>query len=63
MVVFVSLLTVFTILTFLITNKGVDAGPGLNVRVFLTTVGSITGPLTGASPESFRNAVYSFRLL
>ena len=48
LVIFIVMLSVFTFLTFLITNAGLDDGPKHYLFVFLTSLFSITGPLTGA---------------
>ena len=56
------MLGVFTILTFLITNAGVDQGPDHNARVLQTTLGTITGPLTGAISRGFQRCCLEFSL-
>ena len=60
--VFALMLVVFMALTFLITNAGVDDGPEHNFRVFLATVGTITGPLTGAIARGFQGCCLRFSL-
>lgn len=52
---FLALLAVFTVLTFVITNAGVDNNPDHNTRVVQATVGTITGPLTGAIARGFQS--------
>lgn len=61
-IVFVGMLVVFTILTFLITNAGVDKGSEHNARVLQATVGTITGPLTGAISRGFQDCCLGFSL-
>lgn len=61
-IVFASLLTGFTLLTFLATNAGVDQGSEHNLRVLQTTVGTITGPLTGAISRGFQGCCVRFSL-
>jgi hypothetical protein len=61
-VVFASMLLVFTALTFLITNAGVDQGAEHNIRVVQTTAGTITGPLTGAISRGFQGCCLRFSL-
>jgi len=60
--VFVGMLVVFMVLTFLITNVGVDDGPGHYASVFFTTMGTITGPLTGAISRGFQGCCLRFSL-
>lgn len=48
LIVFGVILAVFTILTFLITDAGLDDGPRHYLFVLLTSLFTITGPLTGA---------------
>ena len=62
MIVFTVMLVVFMVLTFLITNAGVDDGPEHNTRVFLATSGTITGPLTGAISSDFQGCCLRFSL-
>ncbi len=62
-IVFIVLLVAFTVLTFLITNAGLDDGPEHGPRVFLTTLGTITGPLTGAISRGFQGCCLRFSLL
>ena len=54
MFVFAFMLAVFMVLTCLITNVGVDDGPGHYAFVVLSTLGTITGPLTGAISRGFQ---------
>jgi len=61
-VVFVAMLVVFTVLTFLMTNAGVDKGADHNTRVVQSTVGTITGPLTGAISRGFQGCCLRFSL-
>ena len=61
-IVFACLLAVFMLLTFLITNSGVDDGPGHGARVIQTTLGTITGPLTGAISRGFQACCLSASL-
>lgn len=60
--VLVVMLVLFMVLTFLMTNAGVDDGPEHNTRVFLTTIGTITGPLTGAISRGFQGCCLRFSL-
>ena len=52
---FLALLAVFTVLTFVITNAGVDNDPNHSKRVVQATAGTITGPLTGANARGFQD--------
>ena len=54
-IVFVGMLVVFTILTFLITNAGIDDRSQHNARVLQATIGTIAGPLTGAISLGFQD--------
>ena len=60
MFVFAFMLAVFMALTFLITNAGVDDGPRHIAFVLLTTLGTITGPLTGAISRGFQGCCLRF---
>lgn len=60
--VFACLLVIFSILTFLITNAGVDKGSEHNARVLQATVGTISGPLTGAISRGFQGCCLKFSL-
>lgn len=62
LVVFTCLLAVFTLSTFLITHSGVDDGPGHGAFVIQTTLGTITGPLTGAISRGFQGCCLSASL-
>ncbi|GMV90556.1 MAG: hypothetical protein AMXMBFR82_03340 [Candidatus Hydrogenedentota bacterium] len=62
-IVFVVLFIVFTLLTYRITNAGLDDGPEHNYRVYLTTLGTIAGPLTGAISRGFQGCCLRFSLL
>ena len=62
LITFVVMLGVFMILTFLITNAGVDEGLDHNARVLETTLGTITGPLTGAISRGFQRCCLEFSL-
>jgi hypothetical protein len=62
-IVFVAMLAAFTVLTFLATNAGVDKGGGEhNARVLQATLGTITGPLTGAISRGFQGCCLRFSL-
>jgi len=61
-IVFVCMLGVFTILTFWITNAGVDRGSEHSARVLQATAGTITGPLTGAIARGFQGCCLRFSL-
>lgn len=61
-IIFAVLWIVFTIATFLITNAGVDKGADHNTRVFLATISTITGPLTGAIARDFQGCCLRFSL-
>ena len=60
---FLILIAIFTVLTFIITNPGVDDGPAHNSAVFYSTIGTITGPLTGAISRNFQGCCLRFSLL
>ena len=62
LITFVVMLAVFTILTFLITNAGLDPGPDHDARVLATTLGTVTGPLTGAISRGFQPCCLEFSL-
>ena len=57
------LIAIFTVLTFMITNAGVDDGPGHNSAVLYSTMGTIAGPLTGAISRDFQGCCLKFSLL
>ena len=59
---FVGMLGVFSVLTFLATNAGVDDGCDRNARVLQATMGTITGPLTGAVARGFQGCCLGFSL-
>ncbi len=63
LITFVVMLGVFTILTFLISNAGVDRGVDHNARVLQTTLGTITGPLIGAISRGFQPCCLKFSLM
>jgi len=44
----------FMVLTYLATDAGLDQGPDHNTRVWQATLGTITGPLTGAISRGFQ---------
>lgn len=54
-VLLAGLLLVFTLLTFLITDTGLDQGPEHQARVLWATASTITGPLTGAVSREFQD--------
>jgi len=60
--VFLCLLLIFSVLTFLITNAGVDEASEHDARVLLSTVGTISGPLTGAIARGFQGCCLTFSL-
>jgi len=62
LITFVVMLGVFTLLTFLITNAGGDKGEEHNARVLQTTLGTITGPLTGAISRGWQGCCLRFSL-
>jgi hypothetical protein len=62
LITFVVMLGVFMILTFLITSAGVDRGVDYRARVLQTTLGTITGPLTGAISRGFQPCCLKFSL-
>ena len=62
LMVFACLLLIFSILTFLITNAGVDRGSEHDTRVLQTTLGTISGPLTGAISRGFQGCCLQFSL-
>ena len=62
-IVFVALLAAFTVLTFLATNAGVDRGSDHNARVLQATLGTISGPLTGAISRGFQGCCVRFSLI
>lgn len=53
-IVFGILLGIFAVWTFLIVDAGLDTGDEHYARVFITTLGTITGPLTGAISRNFQ---------
>ena len=63
LITFVVMLGVFTLLTFLITNAGIDKGEEHNARMLLTTLGTITGPLTGAISRGWQGCCLRFSLM
>ena len=62
MSVFACLFAIFSVLTFLITNSGVDEGPEHNTRVLQCTLATISGPLTGAISRGFQSCCLQFSL-
>ncbi len=62
-IVFVVLFIAFTLLTYRITNSGLDDGPQHDSRVFMTTLCTIAGPLTGAISRGFQGCCLRFSLL
>jgi len=60
--VFTAIWASFTVLTFLVTNAGVDKGSEHNARVVQATLGTITGPLTGAISRGFQSCCLRFSL-
>jgi len=61
--IFISIIGIFTILTFLASNAGIDNGGNHNIRVFQTTIGVITGPMTGAIARGFQGCCTRASLL
>jgi hypothetical protein len=61
-IVLVGMLGVFMALTFLITNAGIEPGPDHDTRVLQATLGTITGPLTGAMSRGFQPCCLEFSL-
>jgi hypothetical protein len=59
---FVLLLAGFTLWTYLITSAGVDKGQGHDARVLYTTLGTISGPLTGAIAREWQGCCLRFSL-
>jgi hypothetical protein len=59
---FLAMLIVFMIWTFLIVDGGLDKGEGHRERVLLTTVGTIAGPFTGAISRNFQGCCLQFSL-
>ncbi|MCL4694183.1 MAG: hypothetical protein KJ060_16935 [Candidatus Hydrogenedentes bacterium] len=62
-IVFVVLFVVYTLLTFRITNAGLDDGPEHDSRVFMSTLCTMAGPLTGAISRGFQGCCLRFSLL
>ena len=62
-ILFAALLALFTVLTYLITDAGVDGGPEHDARVLQTTAGTICGPLTGAISRGFQSCCLRFSLV
>ena len=60
---FLGMLAVFTVLTYWITQTGVDPGKEHNIRVVQTTLGTITGPLTGAIARGFQGCCFKFSMM
>lgn len=61
-IVFACLLALFMVLTFLITNAGVVSHSEHDARVLQATIGTITGPLTGAISRGFQRCCLKFSL-
>jgi len=61
-IVLLALFVAFTVLTFLVTNAGVDKGSDHNALVLQATLGTITGPLTGAISRGFQDCCLAFSL-
>ncbi len=62
MIALVLMLLFFSGWTFLITFEGVDEGPEHLGRVVRATIGTITGPLTGAIARDFQRCCTRFSL-
>lgn len=60
--VFAGLLAVFSTLTFLITDGGLNQGPGHDALVLKTSLFTVTGPLTGAISRGFQGCCLQFSL-
>lgn len=54
-VIFSGLFGIFTVWTFLITNSGLSEGAGHARYVLQTTLGTISGPMTGAIARNFQS--------
>lgn len=61
-IVFACMLVIFMIMTFLISNTGLNKGTGHNVRVLLATVGTVAGPMTGAFSRGCQSCCLKFSL-
>lgn len=59
---FVVILSIFTVLTYLITDAGIDPGKEHNKRVVQTTLGTMTGPMTGAIARGFQGCCLKYSL-
>jgi hypothetical protein len=62
LMVFACLLVIFSILTFLISNAGINQRPENDALVLLTTLGTISGPLVGAIARDFQGCCLTFSL-
>ena len=62
LIVFLCLLSVFMLMTFLMTNTGLDDGPEHNTRVASATLGTIAGPMTGAIARGFQECCLEFSM-
>jgi hypothetical protein len=58
--VFAVLLTLASIGTFLITARGIDGGSGKWQTVIITTLMTISGPLTGAVSRGWQHCCLTF---
>lgn len=61
--VFAGLLALFSVLTYLGTNAGLDQGPEHMKRVWQATAGTICGPLTGAISRGLQGCCLEFSLM
>ena len=61
--VLAGLLVAFSLLTFLATDALLDEGPDHALHVALATLGTITGPMTGAIARSGHSGCLDFSLL
>ena len=59
---FTVVFSIFTALTYLLTDAGIDPGKEHNTRVVQTTLGTITGPMTGAIARGFQSCCLKFSL-
>ncbi len=59
---FTILFLIFTTLTYLATNAGIDQGNDHHRLVLLTTANTITGPFTGAIARNFQGCCLDFSL-
>ena len=61
-IVFLGLLVFFTVLNFFAVNSGIDEGDEHTQQVIMTTLATVSGPMTGAVARDFQGCCTRFSL-